>query len=377
MIPSPHFHVRKNLITLMLAVCLPLNILSCHAVEDASDNTVNPPAKRILCPMKAPTFSWPNLTFLWPDLTFSCSSKKKSSVLPADQNSDLTPEREMAAEFPVRKKPSTPTHEKSLAEGTADNSPDFVIPLSSSTTGENTYEDPAPFLIAVDRKLESYVTDLTTEHKEELPYTQVAPLRLEYRQPHEKTNVMVVEDNICTQEKNRIYFGQLPESDYVIDYMMSGKEAWHKIRENNLYPDTVFLDLQMLTRCSWSVDMLQYALSYATNYKTKQGIDLSDINEMPEGIALAAALREIGYSGPVIAVTSDYNEATTEGNPLYKYRHLFQEIRFKIQKREKIPNILKKFNTRTRRSVRMPSISTSFLKSPKQSEAPKYQKTDD
>ena len=64
MTTSPHFHVRKILITLMLAACLPTNIKYCYAVEDASENAIAPPAKIFFCPIKFPEIKWPEVS--WP-----------------------------------------------------------------------------------------------------------------------------------------------------------------------------------------------------------------------------------------------------------------------------------------------------------------------
>ena len=178
------------------------------------------------------------------------------------------------------------------------------------------------------------------------------------------------------ESKNEAFFGILSKRNYEIDYPVTGSAAFSAAIKSGFHYDCVITDLDMESLSECSPDMLKYAISYATKYKAQHGIDLSDITAMPAGIILAAALREIEYTGPIIAVTSNYQEINNEEKPSYKYRHLFQDARFKIQKREKIDALLRKHNVRSRQSIRMPSVFTSFSRSPKHSEASKAQETD-
>jgi CheY-like chemotaxis protein len=305
----------------MLAACLPTNIKYCYAVEDASD-TISPPPKRFICPIKCPKIKWPE--FSWNKVG---TESLNDTIDPIIHQDNLTP------------KPLA------LVGKTCDNSPEVIIKLkpSCSKTEESEFDEPNPtsFLIAGDRsesfkKIELDGIGSFVEHKEG-PLYDPAPIpslkfKLQIRTASQKIFIVAPEDSTPINKGNKRVLDKLSQANYEYIQPLTGSDAFAAIVASGLYPDAVLSDISMPQGLPelW-LQMLRYA----------PGMEKED-----SGVILAQALRNIGYTGPIVATSASPEDIKKE------HRHLFTEIRGKLTANENIKALLSLYGVRSPTSKR-------------------------
>ena len=311
----------------MLAACLLTNTKYCYAVEDASDNAIAPPAKIFFCPIKFPEIKWPEVS--WPRFSLNKVGTESldDTIAPIIHQDDLT---------------SKPL---ALVGKTCDNSPEVIIKLkpSCSKTEESEFDEPNPtsFSIAVGKSESFKILELgdigsSVEHKEgplyDHPVPIIPPLKLQIRTASQKIFIVAPDDSPTINKMNKRALDKLSPANYEHIQPLTGSDAFNAIVASGLSPDAVLTDISMPQGLPelW-LQMLRYA----------PGMEAES-----SGVILAQALRNIGYTGPIVATSASPEDIKEE------HRHLFTEIRGKLSANENIKALLSSYGVRSPTSKR-------------------------
>ena len=334
-----NFHLKW--IALFILTILSIKIGYCNKADKYFEdkNYASLPPK-FLCPLSLPTFSWSESL----QSKFSWRNKK----IHMDNGSDSpfsTPKKEQKVEEACDSL-SAITFQKS-------NESKDIVCISMSKTKENDDIDEhgALFIIREQKSFsqKSLAVDtvkVTTESRGGSFFDSKPSLRC--RENNQPVFLVLPEDDKKVKEKNQAWAGKLSRTNYDVIHPETGSETLRAILRSGFCPDCIFTDISMETPQEYSADMTRYI----------SGVDTT---KLPAGIVLALTLRALGYTGPIIAVTSDFRDSQKPESLLYKHQDLFQEIRYKIQNHEKIEIILAKHNVRTPHSQRIVSNIFSQL----------------